>query len=165
MRTRAAFVAGVAGGAVMSIVMVIARALGMSASLEMMLGTLLLPPGTLAWIVGLAMHLLISGGIGLVYAWVFEHVTRRAGVRMGLALSTLHTMIGGLFLGILPAVHRLMPEQMAPPGELFVRDGWPGVVAFVVSHALYGAIVGARCEPAVGWEPQRITVTRMRFGT
>lgn len=79
-----AFVAGVVGGLVMSGLMWLARTMmAMPANLEMMLGTMVADPGSTAWIIGFAMHLMISGAIALIYAWAFEHVTHRAAWLIG----------------------------------------------------------------------------------
>jgi hypothetical protein len=84
-----AFIAGVIGGAVMSILLALARAMGMPANLEVMQGTMLgLEPGATAWIVGFIMHLMISGLIALVYAAGFEYVTHRAGWLVGVPFQS-----------------------------------------------------------------------------
>ncbi|MDQ3035698.1 MAG: hypothetical protein M3Y87_25050 [Myxococcota bacterium] len=163
MKTGQAFLAGVVGGAVMTILTAIGRLLGLDVNLEMMLGTMLLPPSAVAWIVGLAMHLLISGLIAIAYAAGFERVTHRAGASVGLAFSVIHIVIGGLFMGLVPALHRLIPEQMAAPGAFLSNHGAVGVISFLVLHAIYGAIVGAMYAPAVHEAPGRITTRRPRM--
>lgn len=71
-----------------------------------MQGTMLgLEPGTTAWIVGFIMHLMISGLIALVYAAGFEYITHRAGWIMGVAFSIVHVLIGGIVMGMVPAMH------------------------------------------------------------
>jgi len=143
-----AFVGGVAGGAVMSLLMAGARAMGMQATLEMVLGTMLgLAPGTGAWVVGFAMHLVISGLIALLYGWGFERLTRRADWQVGLGFGVVHAVIGGLVMGMVPAMHPLIPEQMPAPGAFMWNLGPMGVVAEMVLHLIYGAIVGAMYGP------------------
>ncbi|MBA2321783.1 MAG: hypothetical protein H0V89_11590 [Deltaproteobacteria bacterium] len=137
------FFAGVVGGAAMSVVMGIARAMGMQVNLEMMLGTLPgLQPGPLTWIIGLVMHLMISGLIALVYGVVFERVLHRAGIGAGLLVSIGHTLLAGLFMGMVPMMHPLIPEQMPAPGFFMANIGVMGVAAEVMLHLMYGAIVG-----------------------
>jgi hypothetical protein len=67
-----AFVAGVVGGLAMSGMLAVARAAGMPAALEMMLGTMIAPPGPGAFALGLGMHMVISGLLGLLYAALFR---------------------------------------------------------------------------------------------
>ncbi len=44
---------------------------------------------------------------------------------------------------MIPVVHRLIPEQMPGPGFFLANHGTMGVVAFVVLHLVFGAVVGA----------------------
>lgn len=139
-----AFIAGVIGGTVMSIMLAVVRAMGMPANLEIMQGTMLgFAPGTTAWIAGFIMHLMISGLIALIYAVGFEYVTHRAGWLMGVAFSIIHLLIGGVVMGMVPAMHPMIPEQMPAPGYFMSGMGAMGVVLFTVEHLIYGAIVGA----------------------
>lgn len=142
MKAGRAFLAGVIGGAVMSVGLAMGRAMGMPANLEMMQGTMFLPPGTTAFVVGLMMHLMISGLIALIYAWGFENVTHRAGWLVGVGFALIHTLIAGMVMGMMPMMHPMMPEQMPSPGYFMSNLGAMGVVAEVMLHLIYGAIVG-----------------------
>lgn len=144
MKTGTAFVAGVVGGAAMSALMWMARMMmGMPANLEMMLGTMVMPPGTTAWIIGFVMHLMISGAIALLYAWGFEHVTHRAGWLVGAGFGILHAIVAGMVMGMMPMMHPRMPDPMMAPGAYMSNLGMMGVIAEFMLHIVYGAIVGA----------------------
>ena len=81
-----AVLGGIVGGAVMSLLMAAGRAMGMQANLEMMLGTMFgAAPGPATWLLGFAMHLMISALIAVLYGWGFERLTRRAGWSVGFA--------------------------------------------------------------------------------
>lgn len=138
-----AFVAGVAGGIVMSLGLAMGRAMGMPAQLEMMLGTMIAPPGTGAFVTGLVMHLIISGLIALIYAWGFHTITHRSSAAIGAGFGLIHAVIGGLFMGLMPMMHPMIPEMMPPPGMFMANLGVMGIVAEFVLHVLYGATVGA----------------------
>lgn len=144
-----AFLAGVVGGAVMSILMAIARNfMGMPANLEMMEGTMLgLQPSMTTWIIGLMMHLVISGLIGIIYAVGFEYVAHRAGWLTGVGFSIVHILIGGVAMGMVPLIHPFIPEMMPAPGAFLSNLGATGVIAFIMLHMIYGAIVGAMYPP------------------
>ncbi len=143
-----AFIGGMVGGAVMSALMAMARLMGMPVNLEMMLGTMVgLGPNTTTWILGFLMHLMISGLIALAYGAGFEYVTHRADWKAGAAFSILHILIGGMFMGMVPIMHPLVPEQMPAPGAFMSNLGAMGVAAFVMLHLIYGAIVGAMYGP------------------
>ncbi len=107
-----AFLAGVIGGIVMSIGLAMGRAMGMPANLELMLGTMLLQPGTAAFMVGMVMHLMISGLIALIYAWGFETLTHRSSALIGAGFGFIHAIIGGMVMGMMPMMHPLIPEMM-----------------------------------------------------
>ena len=143
-----AFLAGVIGGIVMSIGLAMGRAMGMPANLEMMLGTMLLQPGTAAFMVGMVMHLMISGLIALIYAWGFETLTHRSSALIGAGFGFIHAIIGGMFMGMMPMMHPLIPEMMPAPGAFMSNLGMMGVMAEFVLHILYGAVVGAIYTPA-----------------
>ncbi|MDQ3036419.1 MAG: hypothetical protein M3Y87_28735 [Myxococcota bacterium] len=150
MKPGKAFIAGVVGGAVMSVLLAIGRAMGMPINLEMMLGTMTgLAPGAGTWVLGLIMHLVISGGIALFYAVGFEHIAHRAGALPGVVFSLLHIVVGGLVMGFIPAIHPLIPESMMAPGAFMSNIGDIGVIAFVALHAIYGAVVGVVYGPVV----------------
>ncbi len=149
MNAGRAFVAGMVGGAAMSALMWMARAMGMPANLEMMLGTMVADPGTTAWIIGLAMHLMLSGAIALIYAWAFEHVTHRAGWLVGAGFGIVHAIIAGIVMGMIPMIHPRMPSPVMPPGAFMSNLGAMGVVAVFMLHLVYGAVVGAMYGPPV----------------
>ena len=139
-----AFIAGVVGGIVMSLGLAVGRAMGMTAAnLEMMLGTMLLPPGGAAFALGIMMHLIISGGIALIYAWGFEHLTHHANAAIGTGFGVIHGVIGGFAMGLMPVMHPLIPEALPPPGAFMSNMGAMGVAAEMALHMLYGAVVGA----------------------
>lgn len=142
-----AFLAGAFAGLVVSVLLFLGRAAtGVDVGLEMTWGTLLVDPGRAAWAVGLAMHVVGSGIVGIAYLWAFEAITQRAGVTRGLAVGAVHLVVAGIATGIvLPAVHRLIPEMVPSPGFFLASFGAVGVAAFVVGHLVYGGIVGAMC--------------------
>jgi hypothetical protein len=144
MKTGKAFAAGVVGALAMTILTALARMMGMPVNLEMMLGTMFgAEPGGGAWMLGLVMHLIISGLIALLYGLGFEHVTHRAGAGVGVAFSIVHIVIGGFVMAMIPIIHPLVPETMNAPGAFMSNMGMMGVAAFVIEHLIFGAIVGA----------------------
>ena len=87
-----AFVAGVAGALVMTLVMMWFRAVGVPLPIQSQLASLL---GTRVWAVGFAAHLLIGGMLGIVYALVFEYVLHQSGAGAGLLLGACNTIFAG----------------------------------------------------------------------
>ncbi len=143
MKWGRAFWAGVLGGAVMTIVLAIARTMGMQVNMSMMLGTMIgVMPSVGAWVLGFVIHLVISGLIAWLYGWGFEQIAHRANAGIGALFSLVHTVLAGLFLGIMPAIHPLMPDVIGAPGVFLSNLGTAGIVAFVLLHVIYGVIVG-----------------------
>lgn len=150
MKTSKAFFAGVIGGAVMSILMLMARqAMGMEVKLELLLGTMFMEPGSAAWGVGIVMHLVISGMIAVAYAWAFENVLHRSGWEAGALVSSVHVLVAGVFMGMMPMMHPLVPDMMPGPGFFMLNLGVMGFIALVMLHVIFGAIVGSMYGPVL----------------
>lgn len=149
-----AFLAGVVGGVVMSVGLAMGRAMGMPANLEVMLGTMIVQPGTSAFLLGLMMHLTISGLIALIYAWGFENVTHRSSAAIGAGFGVIHGVIGGMFMGMMPMMHPLIPEVMPAPGAFMSNMGVMGVIAEMVLHILWnGRRRNVRAHPCCAPRP------------
>jgi hypothetical protein len=48
---------------------------------------------------------------------------------------------------MMPMMHPLIPEMMPAPGTFMSNMGMMGVMAEIVLHVAYGAVVGAMYEP------------------
>lgn len=154
-----AFLAGVVGGAVMTVMVAMGRMIGMTQmNLEMALGSMMTQTiSTMSWVMGLVMHLIISGLIACLYAVGFEYVTHRAGWLIGVGFSIIHIIIGGTVMGMMGNIHPMMvqaapppPGRLLAPGFFATNFGMMTTMAFVVLHLIYGAIVGAMYTPVHG---------------
>lgn len=149
MNAAKGFVAGVIGGAVFSVILALGRSLGMPVNLELILGTFL--GGSLDlwhWLFGFAIQLLLAGALGVAFAAGFEHLVQRADWLIGVAFSVVAIWVLGLALALVPYVHPLVPERLAPPGAFLSYAGYWGTQLFVLAMAAYGAVVGALYENA-----------------
>jgi hypothetical protein len=124
----------------------IVRALGVDMNAEQMLGTMFTTGGT-AWIIGFGVHMMLSIFFALIYAWAFENVTHRAGPLVGLGFASVHIILAGIAMAMIPAVHPRIPEMMMAPGAFMSGMGAMGVGLFVLEHLMYGGIVGAMYGP------------------
>ncbi len=152
-----AFLAGVIGGVVMTVLMFMGRMMGMTEmNLEMAMGSMMTQSvSSISWIIGFVMHLMISGLIALVYAYGFEYITHKAGWLTGAGFAVIHTIIAGIFMGMMGMMHPLMvASQPVPDGKLLAPGffasnfGMMTVIAVIMLHLIYGAIVGALYTPA-----------------
>jgi hypothetical protein len=140
-----AFIAGLAGGAVMTLAMLLARETGLTTmDIEKKLGSMI--TGDLsrsAWQIGLAIHFVVSGLLALIYAFAFERLTHKAGWVFGAAFGLVHAIISGFVMGALGEIHPLMRDGLLRAPGLFASNfGSATVALFVVGHVVYGAVVG-----------------------
>jgi hypothetical protein len=128
VNTVRAFVAGVVGTVVMSLIMISLRAIALPLHIEHRLGASV---GLGAWVPGLIIFLIIGGVLALVYAAIFEWVLNQAGVGAGLLLGACNAVFAGFFWA-----------QMSGPGPFWDRLGIEGIGALFFVHFVYGAVVG-----------------------
>jgi hypothetical protein len=93
------------------------------------------------WLAGAVAQLVIAIIAAIVYAAIFELVTRRAGPLIGLAIAVPHVIVAGLAIGFVPA-WRLIDVAIGPPGAFMEYRGPWVVVTFVLAHLVFGALVG-----------------------
>ncbi len=148
MNIRKAFIAGIIAGAVMVLIMAIARAMEACVDMPMVVGTM--PgnsPSGAAWLIGFVVMMVGAGIGGIAYAATFEALTRRADVMTGILVALAPMAVQGLMLGVMDKMHPLMPKIMQSPGFFMSNYGVMGVIGFVVSHLAFGAIVGMLYGP------------------
>jgi hypothetical protein len=156
MKVRQAIIAGLVGGVAMTVLGWIVRRMGFEMNAEMMLGTMMSSmPNLTTWLIGFAIHLVLSALIALAYAWGFEHVVHRAGAAVGLGFAVIHVIIAGFVMAMIPAIHPMIPEQMPAPGAFMASMGAAFAALFVIEHLMYGAIVGALYGPVALPRPVR----------
>lgn len=144
-----ALFAGVAGGAAMTAAGALFRLVGLAPmNLERIWGsnfTGASGPGT--WLLGLAIHLAVAGGVGLLYAAVMLTL-RHPGWRAGLGLSFLHFAIAGLFLTVVVDVNSAVASgRVGDPGGFGSAMGFGGFFFLLWVHMAYGATMGFAYAP------------------
>ena len=155
--------AAVAGGLVGGLVMIVVLYMGMlmlpsqmKMNLLLLLGTMLVPIGVSAYVVGFMAHAMMSVVFGIVHGGILEALdvtSTGEGLWVGVLLGLAHAMIVGAALGMLPLMHprlRTSSNSAADDGSLLDAPGFFGlnyplmtVMGFFMLHALYGLIVGA----------------------
>ena len=138
---------------IMTTVLSAAQGLGLTRmSLLFVLGSLFTPDRDLAKIVGFGVHLINGWWLAIIYAAVFQSwgaATWWLGAGTGLihALFVLTTVFP-----LLPGVHPRMAteqrgptptRQLEPPGFLALHYGRGTPLTVILSHMVYGAILGA----------------------
>ena len=146
-----------AGGAVGTVVLTsglrIAQAAGWTRmDIPLLLGTIFTDNRSRASVVGYVVHFLNGLAFSLVYYAIFRAVGH-AGWAFGAALGVVHAAFSGgtLVNVLLPVVHPRMGTPwsdaeetpiLEPPGFLLVNYGRRTVIATLLAHIAYGAIVG-----------------------
>jgi hypothetical protein len=149
-----AFLTGVFGVTLMMAFVDIFAMMGVSPfSFEVYLGTLLRGSGTadphLSWIVGLLGNWLIGGLFGLVYAYFFEYIFRRADARIGLLVGLGHAGLAAV--AIFPFFNILHQEVGTGLFDSFgiLGSGLSLSVPpiLILGHCLFGATAGLLYGP------------------
>jgi hypothetical protein len=141
MFPRDAFLAGIVGGILMSGVLALGRMFGVSLGLESMFGAGL-QPGPIAWIVGFAVHLVVAGGIGVMYGWTFDVIIRDASWELGVAFGLIH---GTAALVVIAGTEqwRLLGAIATTATSTRIWDAGAADLAILfAAHAIYGGVVG-----------------------
>lgn len=143
MKFGRAIVAGILGGIVVVVALIVVGWLaGTSADLCRLGGVVLTGRrDALGWLAGAVAQLVIAIIAAIVYAAIFELVTRRAGPLIGLAVAVPHVVVAGLAMGFIP-VSRLIDAGIGPPGAFMEYRGPWVIVTFVLAHLAFGALVG-----------------------
>jgi hypothetical protein len=97
---------------------------------------------TVSWLAGLIVQLAVGIVAAIVYATIFEWVTRRGGPLIGSIIGIPHAMVAGLVVGFLPGA-RLIDAGIAPPGAFLEYRGAWCIAAFIAAHIAFGWIAGA----------------------
>lgn len=143
-----AFAAGVTAGLIMTVGAALARALEVSKlNVELLIGSVVGSTGEGAWILGLAIHLLASGLIGMAYGAAFRNLNR-SGALVGAAFGLFHWIVSGAMLGALPSLHPMVPEAIAYPGYYASALGLGSAVVTLLLHSVFGAALGALYDVA-----------------
>ena len=120
--------------------------------LPFLLGTAVTADRVRAKVTGYALHFVFGLLFALGY-WAVFAVVGKSGVLIGALLGLVHGLFAGTALVsiLLPAVHPRMgtgfhaagsAPLLEPPGFMLINYGRQTPLATIVSHVVYGAIVG-----------------------
>ena len=143
-----AILAGLVGGAVMAVMLymgILMMPQQMKMNLFMMLGSMMLPVGAAAFVMGAMVHAGMSAGFGLVHGAVFAAADiDSAEAAWGLLIGLVHWAAVGMALGMMPLMHpRMRSGEIDKPGFYALRYPPMTAMGFLMLHLVYGAIVGA----------------------
>jgi hypothetical protein len=148
-----ALVGGFLGTIVLTTALRAASELGLTRmDLPFLLGTAVTSDRVRAKLIGYALHFVFGLVFALGYGMVFAAIGQ-SGVVLGALLGLVHALFAGTALVnvILPAVHPRMgtgfdaagsSPLLEPPGFMLANYGRQTLLAMIVTHIAYGAIVG-----------------------
>lgn len=129
-----------------------AQGLGLTRmNLPYMLGTMLTPDRDRARLYGFGMHLTLGWGFSLLYILAFGFLGAAhwwSGILIGIIHGLFVLVVG---VSMLPGVHPRMASErhgpsanreLEPPGFLALNYGIQTPLSVLVSHALFGVIIG-----------------------
>lgn len=121
-------------------------------NLPYMLGTIFTPDRDKAKLYGFGVHMALGWMFSLVYVFLFQALGA-AGWWRGAVIGLVHAFfVLVVMMGLMPGLHpRMASEQhgpeaqnlLEPPGFLALHYGVQTPLSIVLSHALFGAILGA----------------------
>jgi hypothetical protein len=137
---------GIVGGIAMSLMMALARAMGLvNASIERYEGCMITgkDEGGGTKTAGFVMHLMISAIIGIIYAWGFAQFWGEATWALGLLGGLIHWLIGGMLLPMMDGMNRCVRDgRIEGFGAFGSKRGAMMLVGLLMGHLLYGLVVG-----------------------
>ncbi len=160
----AAIVAGLIGGGVMTILLymgILMMPRQMKMNLLLLLGTMMVPAGVMAYVAGAMIHAVMSIVFGLIHGAVFAGADiTSAEPAWGLLFGFVHWAVVGMALGMVPMMHpriryegpRLVPqarsnphaEELLDPPGFYALNYPPGTaMGFLMLHLVFGVIFGA----------------------
>ena len=99
------------------------------------------------WVLGLAIHLVVSGLVAQVYSFGFQ-LFDRFGPSVGASFGFIHWLLAGIGLGIFTNAHPAIPNLIIPPGYFAMNLGGASMLVFLLAHLGYGALVGLIHPPS-----------------
>ena len=142
-----AILAGLIGGGVMAAILYMGIFMlpdQMKMNLFMMLGSMMLPVGAAAFVMGAMAHAGMSVVMGLIHGAVFAAADiDSAEWAWGLLFGLVHWVAVGMALGMLPLMHsRIRSGEVDAPG--FYALNFPPMTAmgFLMLHLVFGVLVG-----------------------
>jgi uncharacterized membrane protein YagU involved in acid resistance len=144
---------GFAATIVLTTISSAAQGLGLTRmNLPYMLGTLFTPHRDRARLYGFVIHVAMGWAFSLFYVLIFQALGK-AGWWRGAAIGLVHAIVVlVLLVGMLPGLHPRMASEehgpeaeslLEPPGFLALHYGVQTPIAIVISHIVFGAILGA----------------------
>ncbi|MBI4337026.1 MAG: hypothetical protein HY683_04265 [Chloroflexi bacterium] len=132
-------VAGLVGTAVMTMLMYSAPVMGMpKMNIAQTLGTMVLPQGSSAFIMGMMMHMVNGVIFVAIYAAVWNAFGNNVTWWSGLIFGAVHSLVAAVGMGMLMGIHKEVKAGRLPSP---MSGGTKGMAGMVMGHLLFGLVV------------------------
>ena len=140
-----AIVAGLVGVGVMSVLLYMGIAMmpaQMKMNLFQILGTMMVPAGTMAYVVGAMMHAMMSVLFGLIHGLLYVAFDIDSGYfGWCLAFGFGHWVVTGIGLGMLPIMHPAIKRGgVQAPGFFAMSYPMMTAMGFFILHIVFGVV-------------------------
>ena len=137
MNVFAAVIAGLAGAAAMTLLMMLAPRMGMpKMDIIGMLGSMVSKDAGRARVIGAVMHFMMGVVFALIYTFLWGRGIGSATVVWGLIFGLVHGLVVGVMM---PMMSRMMPSSSA--GAASSSGGMAGLIGLVMAHLVFGLVV------------------------
>ncbi len=141
-----AILAGLIAGGVMAAILYMGNFMlpnQMKMNLFMMLGSMMLPVGAAAFLMGAMMHAGMSVVFGLIHGAVFAAADIDSALAAwGLLFGLVHWAVVGMALGMLPLMHpRIRNGEIDAPGFYALNLPPMTAMGFLMLHLVFGVLV------------------------
>ena len=120
----------------------------MRMNLLRLLGTMMLPDGTMAYVAGLMIHVGMSIAFALAHVALYQAFDLESNLAAwGLLFGAVHWMIVGMGLGMMPMMHLGIKNGIiTAPGPFALNLPKMTAMGFLMLHLVYGVLVGVVYE-------------------
>lgn len=136
-----AAVVGLTGAALVGILSAVARGVGIPYEAERLWGAFLTgadgADGGLAYLLGLLGQLAAGGVLGPLYVRLLARAEAPT-LLAGALLGSIHALVLGVLLALVPLVHPAVPDVLAAPGLLMLEWGAGASLLHLILHVGFG---------------------------
>ncbi|MBX7233155.1 MAG: hypothetical protein K1X65_02150 [Caldilineales bacterium] len=137
MNVFAAVIAGLAGTAAMTLLMMLAPAMGMpKMDIMGMLGSMVSKDAGRARVIGAVMHFMMGIVFALIYTFLWGRGIGSAAVVWGLIFGLVHGLVVGVMM---PMMSRMMPSSSTSAAG--GSGGMARLIGLVMGHLVFGLVV------------------------
>ncbi len=132
-------VAGLVGTVVITVFMYSGPMMGMpKMDIAQMIGSMILPRGTAAFVMGMMMHFAAGIVFAIIYGFVWNGLDTDPSWWTGLIFGSVHTAVAAMVMGMMAKIHKEIKAGNLPSP---MAAGAKGMMGLLMGHLAYGLVV------------------------